>query len=399
MCVDYRKLNDCTIKDAYSLPLIDDILYSVGKDTKMLSTLDLFSGYHQVPMLLEDRDKTCFTTLYGNYNFKVMPFGLCNAPATFQREMNRIFFKLIGICVFVYIDNLIVFSTSIEEHLKHLEQVFSILQNNGLKINLEKCQFFKKEVELLGHILTIDGLKPVPEKIRVIIEWLPPKDISQLRSFLGAVSYYRKFIYKFAEVAQPLFKLLKKNVQFIWNQDTDNAFNQLKTKLIEAPILISPNFDKPFIIRTDASRNGIGGVILQHNKENIERPLHFVSRTLSASERNYSVTDLEGTAVYYCVKKFKHYITGNKFITTLYTDHQPLVGLFSKSEPSNNKHLKWVSLLSSLKVKVCYEEGRKNVVADALSRLDTSSGVMEENHNYKLRNQEVINVTINDKNE
>ena len=266
MCVDYRKLNDCTIKDAYSLPLIDDILYSVGKDTKMLSTLDLFSGYHQVPMLLEDRDKTCFTTLYGNYNFKVMPFGLCNAPATFQREMNRIFFKLIGICIFVYIDDLIVFSTSIEEHLKHLEQVFSILQNNGLKINLEKCQFFKKEVELLGHILTIDGLKPVPEKIRVIIEWLPPKDISQLRSFLGAVSYYRKFIYKFAEVAQPLFKLLKKNVQFIWNQDTDNAFNQLKTKLIEAPILISPNFDKPFIIRTDASRNGISGVILQHDE-------------------------------------------------------------------------------------------------------------------------------------
>ena len=397
MCVDYQKLNNLTIKDAYALPLIEDILCYVGQNS-VLSTLDLFSGYHQVPMYPEHQDLTCFTTLYGNYNFKVMPFGLCNAPATFQREMNRIFFDLIGNCVFIYIDDLVAFSNSWEQHVKDLEKVFTISMNNKLKINIEKCKFFQEEVELLGHILSSKGIKPIPEKVRVITNWIPPKNISQLRSFLGAVGYYRKFIKNFALIAKPLFKLLKKGAEFKWSNEADIAFKILKERLTQSPILVPPNFDKPFIIRTDASRSGIEGVIIQKDEEGMEKPLHFVSRALKKTEEKYSVTDIEGTAALYCVRKFKHYILGNKLETILITDHKPLVGICNKSEPTNNRHLKWVTELSILKVKLQYEEGKKNVIADALSRMESKK---EENEGILLLSQNIENflktkiVTIN----
>ena len=383
MCVDYRRVNSLTEKDAYALPLIDDILSYIGRN-QVLSTIDLFLGYHQVPMFPEDQEITCFTTLFGNYNFRVMPFRLCNAPATFQREMNRIFFNLIGKCVFIYIDDLVVFSPSYEQHAKDLAEVFSILKKNGLKLNLEKCHFFQEEVELLGHILSTKGIKPIPEKVKIIANWLPPKDVSKLTSFLGAVGYYRKFIKDFAQIAKPLFKLLKKNTKFEWTTEADLAFITLKDRLINAPILVPPDFKKPFIIRTDASRNGIGGVIMQRDEKGVEKPIHYISRSLKTSENNYSVTDLEGTAALYCVKKFKHYILGNQSDTTLITDHKPLVGICNNTEPANNRHLKWVTLLSALKVKVLFEEGKKNVIADALSRMETRNEIEDsDNEDYE----------------
>jgi len=255
-----------------------------------------------------------------------MPFGLYNAPATFQREMNRIFFNLIGKCVFIYIDDLVVFSNSWEQHVIDLEEVFTILKDNGLKLNIEKCHFFQEEVHQ-----------------------------------------------KFALIAKPLFKLLKKNAEFEWNNEADVAFKVLKEKLIKAPILTLPNFEKPFIICTDASRSGIGGVLMQKDEDGIEKPIHFVSRALKKAEENYSVTDLEGTVAVYCVKKFKHYILRNKLKTSLITDHKPLVGICNKTEPTNNRHLKWVTTLSVLQVKVQYEEGRKNVIADVLSRMESKN--------------------------
>jgi len=369
LCIDYRKLNNCTIKDSYALPRIDEILYAIGNTAKILTTLDLFSGYHQVPMFEQDKDKTAFTTIFGNYEFNVMPFGLTNAPATFQREMNRIFFELIGNCIFIYIDDVIIFSGSFEKHLEDIVKVFKILRENNLKINIEKCHFFQKEVELLGHLLTVDGLKPVPTKVEVIKRWLPPKNITDVRSFLGAVGYYRKFIPNFAAEATFLIKLLKKNSNFHWGPEEDLSFQTLKDRLITAPVLSLPDYDKEFIIRTDASRKGIGGVLIQKDEDGNEHPLHFVSRTLKSAELNYSVTDLEGLAAFYCVKKFKHYICGGKHEPILITDHKPLVGFFKNTEPTSSRHTKWIIFLSSLKVKVKYEEGKKNVVADALSRL------------------------------
>ena len=386
MCVDFRALNNITIKDSYALPLIDDILMFIGKNAKILSTIDLFSGYHQVPMNPDDKDKTTFTTMFGNYKFCVMPFGLCNAPATFQREMNRIFFDLIGVCLFVYIDDLVIFSDSIESHITHLTKVFQILADNGLKINLEKCSFFKEEVVLLGHVLSTKGIAPIPDKIKVIINWLPPKNITQLKSFLGAVGYYRKFIKNFAQIANPLFNLLKKDVPYEWSEKCNIAFEKLKMSLTVAPILTPPDYSKPFIIRTDASRDGLGGVLLQTNENSIEIPIYFESRTLSAAESNYSVTDLEGKAIFHCVKKFKPYFSGSPFTTIVYTDHKPLVSIFANREPSNNRHLKWVTELSILNVQVQFQEGKKNVIADALSRLPT-----KEIH----ENKEILNALVN----
>ena len=203
--------------------------------------------------------------------------------------------------MFVYVDDLVVFSPSIEQHIVDLNKVFNIIKENNLKINLEKCNFFKEKVNLLGHTLSINGISPIQEKIQVILEWIPPKNITQLQSFLGAVGYYRKFIFNFANIAKPLFKLSKKGVKFIWDKEQDDSFNELKIRLASAPILTMPNFDKQFIIRTDASYDGIGGVLLQKDENNIEKPIHFVNRSLKPAEKNYAITDLEGTAATYCV--------------------------------------------------------------------------------------------------
>jgi len=392
MCVDYRKLNDITEKDAYPLPYIEEILYSVGNDVKFLSTLDLFSGFHQIPMKKEDRDKTCFTTIYGNYNFKVIPFGLCNAPATFQREMNRIFLPLIGKCMFVYIDDLVIFSCSLEEHLNNLQDIFNIIKENGLKVNLSKCHFLKKEVQVLGHLLTTESIKTVQKKVDSIKIMKSPTNLTQLRSFLGAVGYYRKFIKNYSSIAQPLYKLQKKNTKFQWTQTEENAFSELKENLVKAPILSFPNFDKQFIIRTDASYDGLGDVLIQKDNEGVEHPIFYVSRTLKKYELNYSVTDIEGTAAFYCTKKFKSYLNSNNFKTILFTDHKPLVGLFNNNkEPNNARQMRWVVTLSMLNVIVKYEPGKKNVVADALSRLPLNK---EENQKILITNS--INTNNNE---
>eukprot|EP00833_Pecoramyces_ruminatium_P000624 jgi/Orpsp1_1/1174656/evm.model.c7180000050888.1 len=238
--------------------LIDDIFLFINRNSKILTTINLFSGYHKIPMCEEDKDKTAFTTMFGNYNFEVMPFGLCNTSASFQREMNLIFFPLIGICLFLYIDGLIIFSNSIEEHIVHLYQVFKILNENNLKINIEKCSFFKTRVELLGHILTTEGISPIPDK----------------------------------------------------SDECTKAFEDLKKRLAVAPILSPPDYGKPLIIRADASRDGLGGVLLQKSEDgSIEVPHYFESRTLKPAEINYSITDLEGKAVFHCDNKFKSYIT------------------------------------------------------------------------------------------
>ena len=376
MCIDFRKLNDLTIKDAYSLPLIDEILFSIGKKVKYFTTIDLFSGFHQIPMSKNDIPKTSFTTIFGNYQFRVMPFGLCNAPATFQREMNRIFFPLIGVCMFIYIDDLVIFSNSLEEHIKDIIKVFEIISVNRLKVNLEKCNFFKKKVELLGHTLSVEGISPIMSKVNAIASWSAPTTVKQLQSFLGAVGYYRKFIANYSSIAKPLYKLLKKETPFVWNSEQEEGFDKLKDRLMKAPILTMPDFEKQFIIRTDASYSGIGGVLLQKDENNNEKPIHFISRTLKPGEQNYGITDLEGTAAAYCVKKFKSYFAGNKFETLLYTDHKPLVGLFKNKETNNARQTRWVILFSMLKIKVLYEPGKKNVIADALSRMESKDEIV-----------------------
>ena len=342
-----------------------------------------------------------------------MPFGLTGAPATFQREMNSILIELLGKSVFVFLDDILIFSKSKEEHLIHLEQVFSIFRKHKVKLNIGKCHFFKEKVEVLGHMVTKDGLTTMESKVEAVKNWNRPSNINEVRSFLGTVGYYRKFISNFSKLAAPLTILLKKNCSFFWREEQQSAFDILKSALINAPILRFPDYSKQFIIRTDACAEGIGGVLLQKDEDDgVEYPIHYVSRTLTKAERNYSTTDLEGTAVYYCAEKFKPYISGNMYETLLYTDHKPLVGLFKNKEPNNLRHIRWCILISMLKIKILYEPGKKNSLADALSRIkrlnedinktahkiiNTEPGQMEENKNKNIEQNLKDNIDIKSK--
>ena len=368
LCIDYRGVNDRTEKDAYPIPNIDEI-FDCLNGAVVFTTMDLYSGYHQIKMEEDSIEMTTFTTRFGNYQFKVMPFGLTGAPATFQREMNRILFPLIGNCVFNFIDDILIFSKSIEEHIEHIKQVLEIFKENDLKINIEKCHFMQTEVDVLGHRVTTEGLKPIDSKVEAIKNWKAPSDVHDLRSFLGSVGYYRDFIPNYAQITAPICKLPRKGVTYEWNEQHQERFNLLKEKLINAPILKYPDFEKEFIIRTDASYEGIGGVLLQKDENDVEHPVHFVSRSLTKAEKNYGITDLEGTALYYCITKLKPYIMGSPFITIVYTDHKPLLGLFKNKEPNNARQTRWCLTASMLKVDIRYEQGKKNVVADALSRM------------------------------
>jgi len=327
-------------------------------------------------MYESDQEITSFTTKFGNYYFKVMPFGLTNAPATFQREMNRIFFDLINKCVQIYLDDIIVYSPSIEQHLIDLTNVFKILRKFKLKMNIEKCHFCVFEVEALGHTISNKGLLPLEKKIDAIKKLDNPSNVTELRSFLGMVGYYRNFIENYATLTSPLCKLLRKNSTFEWTNEHTTSIEKLKEALCQAPILCYPRYDKPFIIRTDASYQGIGGVLLQLYNDEVEHPVFYISRSLHKSELNYPITELEGTAAYFCVNKFKQYILGNPFQTILYTDHQPLVPIIMKCEPNTSKHARWCDLFSQLQVKVVYQPGKRNIIADALSRIRKKENIV-----------------------
>ena len=369
LCIDYRKVNDLTVKDSYSLPYIDEIFDSLD-GAQIFTTMDLYSGYHQILMDEESVEITTFTTKFGNYQFKVMPFGLTGAPATFQREMNRILFPFIGKFVFNFIDDILIYSKSIEEHISHIRQVLEVFRQHKLKINIEKCAFMQTEVEVLGHKASVKGLSPQDSKIKAIKEWVAPVDVHELRSFLGAVGYYRNFIDKYAQISAPLCKLLRKNVKYKWNNEHQQSFDLLKEKLINAPILKYPSFNQRFIIRTDASYEGIGGVLLQEDLETKkEHPVHYISRSLSKAEKNYGITDLEGAALIYCITKLKSYILGNPNKTVVITDHKPLISFFKNKEPNNARQARWCLTVSTLGVEIQYQMGKKNVLADALSRM------------------------------
>jgi len=262
MCVDYRALNKATMKNRYHLPRIDD-LFDRLSGAKVFSRINLRSGYYQIRIAEGDEEKTVCRTRYGSYEFLVMPFGLTNAPATFCTLMNDIFREWLDDFVVVYIDDILIYSSSLEEHAKHLRKVFQRLRENKLYAKLEKCKFGVTEVDFLGHRITQQGLMMDDHKVKAILDWEPPKSVPALGSFLGLASYYRKFIKNFAKIAAPLTNLLKKfTVTYDWDEACDEAFGTLKGILVEAPVLKLPDFDKEFEIHSDASNFAIGGVIM-----------------------------------------------------------------------------------------------------------------------------------------
>lgn len=365
LVIDYRKLNEHTVDDKFPIPNLNSLLDKLGK-SQYFTTLDLAKGFHQILVKEEDRKKTAFSTPFGHYEFIRMPFGLKNAPSTFQRMMNTVLRDYINkICV-VYMDDILVFSTSLKEHIINLMQIFKALRNARLKIQVDKCDFLKKETHFLGHILTTDGVKPDVNKISVIQNLRLPTTEKQIKSFLGMTGFYRKFIRDYAKIAQPLTNVLKKKNKInINNPCFIAAFEKLKELITNSPILRYPNFNKRFKIITDASNFAIGAVLMQDG-----HPLAYASRTLNDHEINYATIEKELLAIVWGVKYFRPYIYGREF--DLESDHQPLKWLLCKYSGRDISPRLQRNLidLGEYNFKIEYIKGKYNYIADFLSRID-----------------------------
>ncbi|GJQ86388.1 hypothetical protein Trydic_g8478 [Trypoxylus dichotomus] len=365
LVVDYRKLNERTIEDKYPLPRIDEILDNLGK-CSYCSTLDLAQGFHQIEMDPESIEKTAFVVNNGHYEYIRMPFGLKNAPSTFQRVMDNVLREYLHKFCFVYMDDVVIFSKSLHQHLAHIRQIFQKLKEYNLKVQLDKSEFLRKEVGFLGHVITPDGIKPNPSKIHAIQNYPLPKAIREIRAFLGLAGYYRRFIHNFARIVQPLTRCLKKGTKIDCdNPDYINAFKHCKELLVNSPIIAYPDFDKTFCLTTDASNVATGGVLSQNSK-----PIAFYSRSLNSAEKNYSTIEREHLAIVECCKHFRPYIFGREFL--IETDHKPLVWLFFLKDP-NSRLTRWRLRLEEFQYKIQYKKGKENMVADALSRIEINT--------------------------
>lgn len=371
MCIDYRKLNEKTIKDAYPLTRIDENLDALD-GAEWYTSLDLDMAYHQVPMEEPDKEKTAFATPRGGlYQFTTMPFGLCNAASTFERIIEKALAGLQWQIAVLYLDDIVVFGKSFDDHFVNLEKVLSRLSEAGLKLKPKKCHFLQKEISFLGHIVSKSGIKTDPEKIKAVKSMPRPNTVTQMRSFLGLTSYYRKFIKDYSKIAKPLFDLTKKEKTFNWEEACETAFKDLKLKLITAPILAYPRAEgSEFILDTDASAYAIGAVLSQV-QDGKERVIAYGSRSLDKPERNYCVTRREMLAVVYFTKYYKHYLLGRRF--KLRTDHGSLTWLQNFKDPDGQIH-RWIQQLSQFHMVIEHRPGARHGNADAMSRLVTQSG-------------------------
>ena len=353
-----------TKKDAYPLPRIDEMLNTLA-GSHWFSTLDLASGYWQVAMHPRDKEKTAFVTRYGTYEFNVMPFGLCNAPATFQRLMDRVYDGIAWKFVVVYLDDTIVYSRTFDDHLRHLNEVFYRIRKAGLRLNIEKCNFWMQRLPFLGHIIAPSGIAPDPAKIEAVQKIRLPRNVTELRSFLGLAGYYRQFIQNFSAIAKPLNRLLQKDEPYRWTHVQQEAFIELKNRLTAAPILAYPDFRKTFILATDASYYGFGATLSQLDHNRKEHPIAYASKSLRKEEVNYGATELECAAVVWAIEHFHKYLGTTHFI--LVTDHSALKWLRS-AEPKGRIG-RWILKLQPYNFEILHKPGRIHSNVDALSHL------------------------------
>jgi len=359
LCIDYRDLNKVTVKNKYPLPRVDDLFDQLQGST-VFSKIDLRSGYHQLKIAESDVPRTAFRTRYGHYEFLVMSFGLTNAPSAFMDMMNRVFREYLDKFIIVFIDDILVYSRSAEEHSEHLRLTLATLRRHQLFAKLGKCEFWLDRVAFLGHVISGEGLSVDPAKISAIMDWKQPVSPTEIRSFLGLAGYYRRFVEGFSSLAAPLTKLTQKHALFVWSEQCEEAFQELKKRLCTAPVLALPLEGAEYSVYTDASGVGLGCVLMQQ-----DRVIAYGSRQLKVHERNYPTHDLEFGAVVFALKIWRHYLYGVK--CTIYTDHQSLKYIFVQKD-LNLRQRRWVEFITDYDIDFVYVPGKANSVADALSR-------------------------------
>ena len=363
MCIDYRALNNITVKNKYPLPRVDE-LFDQLQGAKYFSKFDLRSGYHQIRIDKNDVAKTAFRTRYGHYEFLVLPFGLTNAPATFMHLMHQSFLKLLDTCVLVFLDDILVYSRTLAEHRQHVRQVLEILREQKLYAKESKCELFKEEVEFLGHLVGRNGVRMMEDKVKAVQEWPTPTCVGHVRSFIGTAGYYRKFIRDFSRLAAPLTSLTKDNVKFEWGPEQEQAFQALKQAVVQGPVLVLPDPKLPFIVHTDASGFATGAVLSQDHGKG-PQPIAFLSKKMLDAETRYPVHEQELLAIINALGEWRHYLMGAKF--KVHTDHKSLQHF--KTQPLlSGRQTRWKDTIAQFDFDIEYIEGKSNVVADGLSR-------------------------------
>ncbi|GJY54362.1 reverse transcriptase domain-containing protein [Tanacetum coccineum] len=359
MCIDYRELNKLTVKNRYPLPRIDD-LFDQLQGSQFFSKIDLRSRYHQLRVHEDDIPKTAFRTHYGHFEFTVMPFGLTNTPTIFIDLMNRVCRPYLDKFVIVFIDDIVIYSKTREEHVEHLRLVLELLKKEKLYAKFSKCEIWLREVQFLGHVINGDGIHVDPSKIKAVKNWKAPRTPTEVSSFLGLDRYYRRFIENFSKIAKSFTILTQKGKVFNWGEEHELAFQTLKDKLCNAPVLALPDGPEDFVVYCDASGIGLGCVLMQRGKV-----IAYASRQLKTHEKNYTTHDLELGAVVFALKIWRHYLYGTKSV--IYMDHKSLQHIFSQKE-LNMRQRRWIELFSDYDCEIRYHPGKANVVADALSR-------------------------------
>jgi len=359
LCVDYRQLNKMMIKNKYPLPRINDLMDQLHGSSVFLK-IDLRSGYHQILVKANHVQKMTFRSRYGHYEYVVMPFGVTNALAVFMDYMNRIFRPFLDKFVVVFIDDILVYSRTREEHAEHLRLVLGVLREKQLYAKLSKCEFWMDKVQFLGHVISAQGIAVDPAKVEEMVQWESLKLATEIKSFVGLAGYYRRFIEGFSKIVAPLTLLTRKDQAFTWTDKCEESFQELKRRLTSAPILVIPDVGKPFDVYCDASHLGLGCVLMQEKKA-----VAYASRQLKVHERNYPTHDLELAAIVFALKIWRHYLCSAQF--WVFNDHKSLKYLFDQKE-LNMRQKRWMEFLKDYDFELLCHPGKANVVADALSR-------------------------------
>jgi hypothetical protein len=366
LCVDFRGLNQITKKDRYPLPLIADLLDSPSR-AKVYTKIDLRSAYHLVWIAEGDEWKTAFQTRYGSYEWLVMPEGLTNAPAAFQCFVNSIFSNMLDICVIVYLDNILIYSQDLASHKQHIREVLKQLRKHRLYAKPEKCEFHSSSVEYLGYLLSLDGLTMLSEKIQAILDWLEPRKVKDIQSFLGFANFYHRFIYNYSDIIVPLARLTRKDVTWNFSEECRKSFEALKNAFTSAPLLMHWMPDVPIVVETDASNYAITGILSIVCLDSELRPVAFYSRTLSAPELNYDTHNKELLAIYEAFRTWRHYLEGSSKPIDVITDHKNLE-YFATTKLLSRHQARWSEFLHQFNLLIRFRPGKLGAKPDSLTR-------------------------------